>query len=134
MSYVDISAALNTQLATISGFTGLIAWPNTKFNPSDGVKYIEPLLLPNESDNTPLGSSQAKGIYQVLCKRRLNKGVAVLNDVDAVRALFPNDGEYTSNSVTVRIVKSWASPPFIDGDWHITPVSISWYSFILVMA
>ena len=132
MSTLNTLMALNTKLKTITGFANAINLPNTKFNPASSVtKYLQAMFLPNESDVVALGSTEIKnqGIYQVLCKRRLNKGTAVLSDVDLVKALFLPGTDLTKTGTVVRIIKTWDSPAYIDGDWYVVPVSVSWFSY-----
>ncbi|MFW0776297.1 MAG: phage tail terminator-like protein [Rickettsiales bacterium] len=123
----DIQAALDTQLATISGSPD-IAWEHTVSSP-DG-DYIRPTFLPGETVQACRGDDGqdlTNGIYQVdVFKVR---GTGRSQQPDVIATLFKRGTYLTYNGITVRIVSSSIERSTDEENYTITPVSIRWQVF-----
>lgn len=115
--YTNIQAALDTQLNTIPG-SPEIAWPNTRYKPTQGTVYLEPILLSAPGELETLNDyHRYSGIYQVNILVPLEKGTATLNEwADAVRELFDGDKRLTAGGDTIFVLNIDKGPTFRDLD------------------
>ena len=102
--FSNIQAALDTQLATLSGLPA-VAWPNVRYVPVLGTTYLRPTLLPSNSVlNTVAGMSKHPGIYQVDIFTEAEKGQgAGLTLADSIKTLFEASRRLTAGSDTIFI-------------------------------
>lgn len=131
MSTNAVRAALEARLATWAAARSpvlRIAWQNTPFTPASGETYLQPFLLPAETDSADLkGDHRAyRGVFQVSITAPINAGVgAALGVAAELNTLFPVNGRYTSAGVTTQIIGPASAGPAIQEPDRLTiPVSI----------
>lgn len=127
--YTNIQAALDTKLNTIAGSPS-IAWPNTEFTPNHGTLFLEPNVIPIESDLATLNDyHRYAGIYQVNIYVPLEKGTATMNLwLDRIHDLFDKQ-TLTSGGDSVFIQNINRGPVTRDTDnrieYHRTNIDIN---------
>lgn len=102
--FSNIQRALDTRLNELAD-RPFIAWPNTKFNPTNGSSYIRPTLMPAKSELYTINSvNMNPGIYQIDVYVPLEKGLnSALSLVDAIKDHFETDRSLVAGSDTVYI-------------------------------
>lgn len=102
--FSNIQRALDTHLNTLAN-RPYIAWPNTKFSPTENAAYIRPTVIPANSTLQTLNDVHRNpGIYQVDVFVPLEKGLnSALSLVDEIKAHFEEDRTLVAGSDTVMI-------------------------------
>lgn len=102
--YTNIQRALDTQLNTITG-SPAIAWPNTKYEPTHGTTYLQPMLLPIISELHTLNDYRRySGLYQIDILVGVEDGTQELNLwADRVVDLFYSSLELSGGTDTIYI-------------------------------
>lgn len=131
MSQSKISAALATQLATISNDYA-IHYENQSFDPPAGEPYLAESLNPTGTNVVALsaaGSEALQGFYQVLCyaPAGMTKGAAFAAS-DAVQSIFLRGHRFNYGGIEVTILRTERSMGFISGDRFVVPVSIYYWA------
>lgn len=131
--FLDISAALDTQLNTMSGLPP-VAWENRGYTPVVGTLYIRPTLISGDVVQATLGDAGTDmnvGIYQVDIFAEAGKGkneALVMADKIADQFKRGTDLTYNSRTVRVRNVSRQVGINNVDG-WFQVIVEISYISF-----
>lgn len=133
MTQSNISAALSTQLATVSGGYA-IQYENQSFDPPASAPYLAESLNPTPTNVVALstaGSEALQGFYQVLCyaPAGMTKGPA-FSAADAVEAIFPRGLRLTYNGVEVTILRTERAIGFRSGDRFVVPISIYYWAAV----
>lgn len=127
--FSDVSAALDARLNTLSG-SDPVAWPNTIFNPTKGVLYLRPSLLPVSSAQIGLGASgldEHTGIYQVDVYAQAGKGRnEAETKADSVADHFKRGTDLVYNGVTVRLGDTSRNEGLTVDDRFVISVSINY--------
>jgi hypothetical protein len=102
--FTDISAALNSRLATLAS-PPPIDWPNTDYIPIEGITFIRPRLLPSSGALfTIAGSYLNAGIYQISIFCPINTGTQnCTNLLNQLQQLYSVNKTLVSNNTTVYI-------------------------------
>lgn len=119
----DIQAALDTQLATITGTP--IAYPNVPYTPQAGTTYLRASFLPGDTIQASLGASgqdETNGIYQVDIVAPRGSGRP--SEVDTVADTFKRGTVLTYNSQSLRVRSVSMGPAILDDEWYFIPMSI----------
>ncbi len=114
----NIQNALTLQLSQVPSIP-TIAYANSGFEPTKGVDYVRPSLIPARSELYSLQTGMHKGIYQVDIYTSLNKGTSPLMLLaDSVRDKFLSERTLVSESDTVFIQEiSISQAQRIEGWW-----------------
>jgi hypothetical protein len=131
MSQTNISAALSTRLATVSGGYA-IQYENQSFTPTANAPYLAESLNPTGTNVVALsaaGSEALQGFYQVLCyaPAGMTKGPA-FSAADAVEAIFTRGLRLTYGGVEVTILRTDRAPGFRLGDRFVVPISVYYWA------
>ena len=124
----DIQAALDTQLATITGTP--IAFPNVPYTPQAGTTYLRAAFLPADTLQASLGGSgkdETNGIYQVDVVTPRGSGRP--SEVDTVADAFKRGTVLTYNSQSLRVRSVSMGPAILDEEWYFIPVSIDFQTY-----
>jgi len=124
----DIQAALDTQLATITGTQ--IAFPNIPYTPQAGTTYLRASFLPAETLQASLGGvgkDETNGIYQVDVVAPRGSGRP--SEVDTVADTFKRGTVLTYNSQSLRVRSVSMGPAILDEEWYFIPVSIDFQTY-----
>lgn len=119
----DIQAALDTQLATITGTP--IAFPNIPYTPSADTTYLRASFLPADTVQSSLGTSgrdETNGVYQVDVVAPRGSGRPSLPDT--VADTFKRGTVLTYNSRSLRVRSVSIGSAILDDEWYFVPVSI----------
>ena len=122
-----IRAALETQLATVSGPD--YAWENVPYVPTVGTPWAQVTLLPAQPNNLEIGPAYVEqGIFQANGFFPIDAGAAAATAwAEQVRAAFPYRGSFVSGGVTVNIVNTTEiGPARSDESTFMVPVKIRW--------
>lgn len=127
MSQNNISAALSSQLDTLSGDYA-IHFENAAFTPPAGEPYLAESINPTGTIPMAIastGSELLQGFYQVLCyaPAGLNKGAAFAG-AGAVEAAFQRGDRLSYDNQEVTILRVERSAGFRSGDRFVVPLSI----------
>lgn len=134
-AYTDIRAALEQQIASISGIPSASnrAWENVVFNPTTGTPWVRMTLLPGESRPAVRGANpvlEYVGLFQIDVFQPQGKGPNPADVLaDAIRDQFAPGTDITVNSTTTRIRWSERMPGEVDPPWYKVSVTVSWYTF-----
>jgi hypothetical protein len=127
--FSDISAALDNRLSTFSG-SDPIAWPNTEFQPTLGVIYLQPTNLPVESNQIGLGSSgldSHRGIYQIDIVAAAGEGRGAAEaKADAVSDHFARGTDLLYNGIKVRLGNVSRNQGITVGDRYVISLTINY--------
>lgn len=131
--FSDISAALDSQLNTLSG-SSPIAWQNTVFKPAKSNLYLRPSLLPVSSAQIGLGSAgldQHTGIYQVDVYAPSGNGRSQAEvKADSVADHFKRGTDLSYNGVTVRLGDTSRNQGLMVDDRFVISVSINYSAHV----
>lgn len=102
--FSNIQRALDIKLNALAD-RPYIAWPNTKFKPSENASYIRPTLLPAASTLATLNDDHRNpGIYQVDVFVPLEKGLnAALTLVDDIKVHFESERSLVEDDDVIMI-------------------------------
>lgn len=102
--FSNIQRALDTHLNLLAN-RPYIAWPNTKFSPTENIAYIRPTLLPANSTLETLNDvNRNPGIYQVDVYVPLEKGLnSALSLIDDVKDHFESNRSLVTGGDTIFI-------------------------------
>lgn len=97
--FSNIENALNTRLASLAGLPA-VAWPNTKYIPTENTLFIRPTLLPAATNLDTLGGGELHaGIYQIDVFVPLEKGINTLNNLlDNIASLYRDSKTLTADT------------------------------------
>lgn len=115
----NIQNALNTKLSSLSGSPS-IAWPNTKFQPTNATSYLRPTLIPATSDLFTINNeNRHKGIYQVDIFVQPEKGTSTLWLLaDSIRDHFKGVTSLTSGGDIIHLQEiSISQAQRVEGWW-----------------
>lgn len=114
--YSNIQRALETRLDGLG--PEIIAWPNTKFTPTHGVTYLEPIMLPITSNLETLNDyHRYTGIFQVNVSVPVEEGTATLTTwLDSIHDRFLSEKRLTAGGDTVFIQSIERGPTQRDTD------------------
>lgn len=131
--FLDISAALDTQLNAMAGLPP-VAWENREYTPVVGTLYLRPTNLQGvtiaSSQSDAKGQDVTIGVYQIDVFAEADKGKneAVVM-ADTIADQFKMDTELTYNSRLVRVVSvSRGAANTADG-WYQIPVEIVYNAY-----
>jgi hypothetical protein len=125
----NIQNALTQQLSQVSGLP-TIAYANAGFEPTKGVDYVRPALLPAKSELFTLEVGKHQGIYQVDLYTSLNKGTApLLLLADSIRDKFLSERRLTSDTDVIYIQEISISPAQRVEGWWSCYVEINYICF-----
>lgn len=130
-AFIDINAALETKLSTISGSPD-IAWENIEYTPTNGTLFLRPTNIPGDVDSYPgvSGLDMHIGIFQVDVFTDAGISPTVgLQWADTVADLFKAGTEMTYNSRTVKTTRVSRRAAIQEGGWYQIPVEITYLSF-----
>lgn len=138
MSLQGIMAALDAQLATLSGLdTSKVAWLNTAYVPEANTAYLATSLP--AITRTPItigaaGEVEWRGTYQVRCNWPAGTGVGdAAAQVDSILALFPRGLTLTTSDGLQLIFDTPTPRPFaIDGEWLYGVAQMPWFAYEVV--
>ena len=156
--YDDIRAALETNLASVSGLPS-VGWENVQFSPTTGQPYVKPRLIPTRREPAVRGPNPQmfyQGIYRIECYVPEDTGPSVGDEladklIDAFEAttsiyynnvtdlLLTEDEAFITlesgsrvllDDVThVSIRYAEREMAEIDGPFYMIPVNIGWYIY-----
>lgn len=103
-TFSNIQKALDTKLNTLAN-RPYIAWPNTKFTPTENTAFIRPTMLASSGDLLTLNNEHLNpGIYQIDIYVPLEKGLnSALILVDDIKDHFEVNRVLVANGTTVFI-------------------------------
>lgn len=130
--YDDIRAALETNLASVSGLPS-VGWENVQFSPTTGTPYVKPRLIPTRREPAVRGTNPQmfyQGIYRVECYVPEDQGPSAGDEladkiIDAFEAA--TDVSYSGTIVSIRYAEREMAE--IDGPFYMIPVNIGWYIY-----
>lgn len=135
--YRDIRAALETQLAAISGIPP-ISYENVSFDRANGTSYVETLFVPRSRRPAVRGTSpqqRYEGVYTVICYAPEGNGPGAADEIaDKVLDAFDaaTDVSYTNgdgDSFTVSIDYAERESGGLDTPFYYVPVNIGFYIY-----
>ncbi len=102
--FSNIQRALDTRLNTLAN-RPYVAWPNTKFVPTENTSFIRPTLLPASSELLTLNDNHRNpGIYQIDIFVPLEKGMnSALTLADDIKEHFETERRLTAGVNTIFI-------------------------------
>ena len=110
-AFTDIRAALESEIASISGVPDDRAWENVRFEPTTGSNWLRMSLFPTMTRAAVAGSNPQLR-YQGIFTAKFSPG-----DI------------FTSGSTNVRISYSERQSGRSDGGWYFVPVTVGWFSY-----
>ena len=130
--YDDIRAALETNLASVSGIPD-IGWENVQFSPTTGTPYIKARLIPTRREPAVRGINPQmfyQGVYRIECYVPEDQGPSAGDEladkiIDAFEAA--TDVSYSGTIVSIRYAEREMAE--IDGPFYMIPVNIGWYIY-----
>ena len=132
-TFSDISAALDSQLNTLTG-SSPIAWPSTVFKPTKSTLYLRGTNLPASTEQAGLGTNgldEHLGIYQVDVYAPAGKGRGPAEvKADAIADHFKRGTDLLYNGVTVRLGNVSRNAGIIDDDRYVISVSINYSAHV----
>lgn len=133
--FLDISAALDTRIGTLSGGSP-IAYMNKRYEPTEGTLYLRPTMLPAETFGAVVGSSadggkdMQTGLYQIDVFAPSDEGKnEAYTKADAIADHFKPVTELTYNGRIVRCVSVSIEPAIQDGGWYQVPVVVRYRAY-----
>lgn len=128
---VIIEEALLLRLQTLDFDQTQIAWPNRRFEPTPGVPFIAPSLLPARAEQITLGDAgynRHVGLLQILVVFPSDTGVTPANEVaGSLVALYKRGTVIERQGASIRISgPPWRSPAISSADWYSVPVNVPW--------
>ena len=131
--YIDIRAALTTQLSTMVGVPD-VAWENNSYTPVANRPYLIPTILWAESTVAEIGTNGANresGIYQITCIYPPNGGLNPIHTMlGKLRDRFKRGTQMAYNGIIVTVRKCSLNPHTIDASGIRQPISISFFTTI----
>lgn len=126
----NIQAALDTKLNGLSG-RPYIAWPNTKYNPTENTSYIRPTILPAASQlYTITDNHRNSGIYQIDIFTALEKGMApALTLADNIKTYFESDRVLTAGSDQILIQNISMGTPERQDAWFRVYLEVNYICY-----
>ena len=130
--YDDIRAALETNLAAVSGIPD-IGWENVQFSPTTGTPYVKARLIPTRREPAVRGTNPQmfyQGVYRIECYVPEDQGPSAGDEladkiIDAFEAA--TDVSYSGTIVSIRYAEREMAE--IDGPFYMIPVNIGWYIY-----
>jgi hypothetical protein len=128
--YTDIEAALNSRLNSLASHPP-IAWPNVRYNPSEGTTYLRPTVLPAQSGEATLdGHTIERGIYQIDIYVPLEKGISTITTwMDNIRSHFPIGTNLTAGSSIIFIKNPRRSEFTREENWFSGYISFNYICY-----
>lgn len=135
----SIEDALFTHLALlVTTPATLVAWPDLPFAPDIAAPYLEPFVLPNQTDLAGLGTGAARrhfGLLQVTVRAGEGTGAATTSQIaDQIIEHFAPDTVISANSIRVRIgafnggpAVPYRSQGFNENGYRVVPVTIPYW-------
>ena len=130
--YDDIRAALETNLASVSGLPS-VGWENVQFSPTTGQPYVKPRLIPTRREPAVRGTNPQmfyQGVFRVECYVPEDAGPSAGDDLaDKIIEAFEatTDISYSGTIVSIRYAEREMAE--IDGPFYMIPVNIGWYIY-----
>ena len=131
-NYLDITAAIEIKLQTLSTLPANVCYENTEIESSNGGLTLRTYLIPAVSYYPTLGDSPAheKGAYQITIEGDENVGRGQAYTLaEALRTHFKRGDILTYNNVNVRIEKVQISPAFISDSKYKVPVRVHYVCY-----
>lgn len=128
--FSNIQRALDTKLNTLAN-RPFIAWPNTKYAPTENTAFIRPTLLPVSSDLYTLNNEHRNpGIYQIDVFVPLEKGLnSALSLIDDIAEHFSSDRRLSAGTDTVFIQNISISPAERQEAWLRIYIEINYVCY-----
>ncbi len=135
--YRDIRAALETELAAVSGIPD-ISYENVSYDRANGTSYVETYFVPRTRRPAVRGLNPQQrygGVFTVFCYTPEGNGPAAADDIankvmDAFDATtdisFTPAGE---DEIIVSVDYAERDSGFVDSPWYYTTVNIGWYIY-----
>jgi hypothetical protein len=133
--FLDISAALNSQLNTLDGKPP-IAWENYPYTPTVGTLYARPTLLPGDTAGATVGSKAVGGkdehigVYTIDVFAPSDSGRnAAFVMADKIADQFKPVTELKYNGVTVRCDTVSIGAASQSSGWYMVPIRIRYIAY-----
>lgn len=134
MSYDEIRYALDDKLKTWADAKPIaVEWDNTaRLDLADADQFLTTSFLPARPLVATVGlngKNRRAGVYSINIRGHLGNGSGpLLSIADEIVSEFDRV-DLTQGATTVRARSAWPTAAFIDGDFYVIPVSVSWFSF-----
>lgn len=131
-AFLDISAALNGRLNTLTGSTP-VAWENYPYEPAQGTMYLRPTLIPDDTETATMGTNgtdEHSGVFQidVMAPAGGGRGAAYVK-ADSIADHFKRETELTYNGRLVRCLNVSINTATQDNGWFMLPVRVDYLSY-----
>ena len=127
--FASISAALDGRLNTLASLPP-VAWQNVAYEPTSGVLYLRPTLLPAPTQQAGLGDAgldENQGIYQIDIFAAVGGGRGVAEaQADLISDHFKRGTSLTSAGTNVRLRDVSRTAGIVDGDRFAISISINY--------
>ncbi len=129
----SIRAALEVQLAAVSGLPASRSWENVAFTPpAPGVPWVQGTFSPGRTRAVTVGSTpnyRIEGLYLVDLHYPLGNGPASAEAMaDAVIAAFSASVDLLHSGVTTRIRYAERGAGYREDSWFKMPIAIAWWA------
>lgn len=110
-----------------------VAWPNFKFDPEIGSKYIDVRHLPNDTDRIMIRgeTDRLHGILLLTINYPLNQGIELpINDAAIICDHFATDTVMESGDTRVRVTRRPIQREGLNVDgWWKVPIQVHYEAF-----